>query len=326
MQVSARYIVKRGFNTLIVIFASMIIAFLIPRIAPGDPVDLLQQTYGLSNEEAEAIRERLGLRGGLLDQFITYFTHLLRGDLGVSYSYNMRPVIDVIGMALPWSLFLLTLSISIRVVLGVLLGMISAVKQGSKLDTFISSFMSLVLAAPYFLIALFFLYIFSVQLRIFPLSHAYSYEAALKGFSLDYIGDVMYHATLPMITIVVNGLPNTYYVMKNNMILLLREDFVSALRAIGLRESKVMRAVARNAILPVVTSTAISFGYMVVGAVIAETIFSYPGMGYVFINAILNKDYPLIQGVFLLLAITISLANFISDILYAILDPRVRLG
>lgn len=324
--ISARYLVKRIINTAIVILASILIAFIIPRIAPGDPVDLLQQTYGLSNEEAEAIRARLGLRGSILEQLTVFLSNLFRGDLGYSFTYNMRPVLDVIAMALPWSLFLLTIAIVLRVVIGVLLGMLSALRQGSRIDMLISSTMSLILATPYFLLALLFLYIFSVRLGFFPIAQAYTYETIIRGFTLEFLGDILYHAALPIITLVIVGLPHTYYVMKNNMILLLKEDFVLAMRAKGIKETRIMREVARNAILPVVTSTAISFGYIVVGAVVAETIFSYPGMGYVFINAILHKDYPLIQAVFLLLSITISIANLVTDILYSILDPRVRVG
>ncbi|MEM1610138.1 MAG: ABC transporter permease [Sulfolobales archaeon] len=322
--VSTKYIVRRIVNTFLVIAAATLISFIIPRLAPGDPVDLLQQTYGLSNEEAEAIRARLGLRGSLWDQFIAYIASLARLDLGYSFTYNMRPVVDVIASALPWSVLLLSIVISLRVIIGITLGMISAARQGGKLDTVLSSIMSFILSMPYFLLALVFLYIFGVKLGVFPISHAYSYEYISKGFSIGLVMDVLTHSALPIITLVLIGLPHTYYVMKNNMIAILKEDFVLVMRAKGLKESRIMWNVARNAILPVVTSTAISIGYIVVGAVIAEAIFSYPGMGYVFINAILNKDYPLIQGVFLLLSITVSLANLTADLLYMALDPRVR--
>ncbi|MGC9149113.1 MAG: ABC transporter permease [Sulfolobales archaeon] len=325
MRIASKYIARRILNSIIIIFLTLIIAFVIPRLSPGDPVDIMQQTYGLSNEEAEAIRERLGLKGNILEQFITYMSYLLRGDLGRSYSYNMRPVSEVILTALPWSLFLLGVAITIRVLIGVLLGIYFARKQGSLLDTSVSGIMSLILATPYFLLALIFLYVFSVKLNLFPLSHAYTYESIQKGFSIEFIIDVLRHSALPIITLVIIGLPSTFYTMKNNMILLLNEDFVYVLRAVGIRESRVTRIVARNAILPVVTSTAISFGYTVVGAVVAETIFSYPGMGYVLTNALLNKDYPLIQAIFLMLSITIVMANLIADILYAFLDPRVEL-
>lgn len=323
--VSSKYIFRRIINTFFVIIAATIISFIIPRLAPGDPVDLLQQMYGLSNEEAEAIRARLGLKGNLWEQFVAYITHLARLDLGYSFTYNMRPVADVMASALVWSLFLLGIVITLRFLIGVSLGMLSAIKQGSKLDTALSSFMTLILSTPYFLLASIFLFVFSVKLGIFPISHAYSYEYIVKGFSLELVADVLRHAALPIITLVLAGLPSTYYVMKNNMITLLREDFVTAMRAQGLKETKIMWNVARNAILPAVTSTAISIGYIVVGAVIAETIFSYPGMGYVFVNAILNKDYPLIQGIFLLLSITVSVANLVADLIYMILDPRVRI-
>jgi peptide/nickel transport system permease protein len=313
-------------NTIFVIFSSIIITFIIPRLAPGDPVDILQMTYGLSPEEADVLRARLGLKGSILQQFIGYLNNLIKGDLGPSFTYNMVPVTDVIMRALPWSLFLLTMAISIRVVLGILLGIFSALRYGKKTDVTISLSIAFIMAMPYFTLALILLYVLSVQFNIFPLAHAYSgYNEIMKSFSFQYIGDILYHAALPIITLVIAGLPGTYNIMRNNMSVFLDADFVTLLKAEGFSGWKVTVKVARNAILPVITSTAISFGYMVVGAVITESIFSYPGMGYVLLTAISNKDYPLIQGVFLLLAITISLANFISDILYAFFDPRVEL-
>lgn len=326
VRVSSRYILKRLLNTIFVIFSSIVITFIIPRLAPGDPVDILQMTYGLSPEEADVLRARLGLKGSILQQFASYISNLLKGDLGPSFTYNMVPVTDVIMRALPWSLFLLTTAISIRVVLGVLLGIFSALHYGKKSDSTVSLGVAFIMAMPYFTIALIFLYVLSVQFDIFPLAHAYSgYNEVMKGFNLQYTFDILYHAALPIITLVVAGIPGTYNIMKNNMITFLDADFVTLLRAEGLPGWKIIMKVARNAILPVITSTAISFGYMVVGAVITESIFSYPGMGFVLLTAISNKDYPLIQGIFLLLAITISLANFVSDILYSFFDPRVEL-
>jgi len=326
VRVSSRYILRRLLNTVFVIFSSIIITFIIPRLAPGDPVDILQITYGLSPEEAEVLRARLGLKGSILQQFISYLSNLVKGDLGPSFTYNMVPVTDVIMRALPWSLFLLTIAISIRVVIGILLGIFSALHYGKKSDVTISLSVAFIMAMPYFTIALILLYFLSVQFDIFPLAHAYSgYSEVMRSFSLQYISDILYHAALPIITLVIAGLPTTYNIMKNNMIAFLDADFVVLLKAEGFPGWKIIAKVARNAILPVITSTAISFGYMVVGAVITESIFSYPGMGYVLLTAISNKDYPLIQGIFLLLAITISLANFVSDILYAFFDPRVEL-
>ncbi len=327
VRVSSRYILRRTLNTIFVIFSSIIITFVIPRLAPGDPVDILQMTYGLSPEEADVLRARLGLKGSILQQFVNYLTNLLKGDLGPSFTYNMVPVTDVIMRALPWSLFLLTVAISIRVFLGVLLGIFSALHYGRKSDATVSLSIAFIMAMPYFTIALILLYMLSVQFNIFPLAHAYGgYSEALGGFNLQYVSDILYHAALPIITLVIAGIPGTYNIMKNNMITFLDADFVILLKAEGFPGWKIIMKVARNAILPVITSTAISFGYMVVGAVITESIFSYPGMGYVLLTAISNKDYPLIQGIFLLLAITISLANFISDVLYAFFDPRVELG
>ncbi len=324
VRISSRYILRRTLNTILVIFSSIILTFIIPRLAPGDPVDILQVTYGLSPEEADVLRTRLGLKGSLIEQFVKYIMNLLKGDLGPSFTYNMIPVTSVIMRALPWSLFLLTVAITIRVILGVLIGIFSALRYGKKSDIVVSLSMSLLMAMPYFTIAIIVLYVFSVQFNIFPLAHAYSGYGE-SSFSPQYIFDVLKHAALPIITLVLAGLPGTYNIMKNNMVTFLDADFVVLHRAEGFSDWKVIIKVARNAVLPVITFTAISFGYMVIGAVITEAIFSYPGMGYVLLTAISNKDYPLIQGIFLLLAITISLANFVSDILYAFFDPRVEL-
>ena len=326
-----RWIFKRLCRVLLVIYASITITFFIIRVMPGNPmdaliVDLMQQ--GLPYEEAVKFASALfdiQPDKPLWEQYIDYMLNLLRGNMGYSYAFLKVPVIQIISYALPWTVFLLSISISISFALGVALGMLIGYMRGSKLDNIFSLFASITTAIPSYLIGVVFLYFLAFIAGVFPKGGNYSIEIK-PGFTLQFIADVFYHAALPMLTYVFVTVGMWMLAMKASTISVLGEDYVLAAEARGLPKRRIILSyVGRNAILPVFTTLAITIGYMFGGSVFIETIFTYPGIGYFLTNSVGGRDYPLMQGIFLLVTVVICISNFLADILYSKLDPRVRL-
>lgn len=326
-----RWILKRLCRVLLVIYASITITFFIIRVMPGNPmdaliVDLMQQ--GLSYEEALKFASALfdiQPNKPLWEQYIDYILNLLRGNMGYSYAFLKVPVIQIISYALPWTVFLLSISISISFALGVALGMFIGYMRGSKLDNIFSLFASITTAIPSYLIGVVFLYFLAFIVGAFPKGGNYSIEVK-PGFTLQFIADVLYHAALPILTYVFVTVGMWILAMKASTISVLGEDYVLAAEARGLPKRRIVISyVGRNAILPVFTTLAITVGYMFGGSVFIETIFTYPGIGYFLTNSVGGRDYPLMQGIFLLVTVVICISNFLADILYSKLDPRVKL-
>jgi len=209
--------------------------------------------------------------------------------------------------------------------LGCFLGIIAAWKRGTWLDTLLSPSMNFLSAIPYFWLALFTLYIFAYSLNWFPLSGGYDSANVDPGWTLDFISSVIQYAFLPALTLVVSSLAGWMLTMRNSMITTLSEDYVLMARAKGLSERRVMFwYAARNAVLPNITGFAIAIGAIVGGQLLTEMVFSYPGIGYALLQAVNQQDYAMIQSVFLIITLAVLGANFLADILYAFLDPRVR--
>jgi peptide/nickel transport system permease protein len=217
-------------------------------------------------------------------------------------------------------------AVIISFALGCLFGIITAWKRGSALDTFLSPAMNFLSAIPYFWLALFTLFIFAYSLDWFPLTGG-GYDAANlnPGWSIDFISSAIQYAVLPAFTLVISSLAGWMLTMRNSMITTLSEDYVLMAKAKGLSEGRVMfRYAARNAILPNITGFAIAIGAIVGGQLLTEMVFSYPGIGYALLQAVNQQDYAMVQGVFLIITLVVLCANFLADLLYAFLDPRVR--
>ncbi len=301
---------------------------------PGDPAaayiaKIQQRGAGvLSPNAINAIRLQFGESNEpLWLQYFKYLNNVLHGDLGVSISQFPVKVTQVLAADLPWTLGLVGMSVVISFALGTLLGIVASWRRGGWLDTVATPLLTFFSAIPYFWLALGLVYLLAFTLNWLPLGGGYdTLNPDLQvGWNMDFILSVLQHALLPAFTIVIASMANWMLGMRNISITTLSEDYVLMARAKGLSEGRVMFAyAARNAILPSVTSFGLQLGYVVAGSLITEIVFTYPGIGYSLFAGITSLDYSLIEGVFLIIAATILVANFLAEIAYVFLDPRVR--
>ena len=298
--------------------------FILPRLMPGDP---LMAIYGkealvqMSPQLQAELVQRFSLDQALWQQLGSYFAALFQGDLGYSYYYN-APVFDVILGRLPWTLLLVGLSLILSTVLGVVLGIESGWRRGTRTDrTMLSGLMALN-GFPDFFIGIVLLLVFGVVLGILPLAGAMTPYAGLSGGAL--VLDVLKHLALPLASLTLAHLAGGYLLTRNTMITVLKEPYMLTARAKGLSQRLLKyHHAGRNSMLPVVTMTGIWLVRVVTGALFVEIVFSYPGLGYLTYEALLFRDYAIIQGVLLLVATLVLAANFLVDLSYARLDPRV---
>jgi peptide/nickel transport system permease protein len=322
-----RYLLRRIGFYLVALWAALSLNFLIPRLMPGDPVLLLVgRLQGQVDPRAiQALRIQFGLNNSSLwSQYVQYLNNLLHGNMGVSITYFPTPVTDVIGLGLRWTLVLVGVSAILSFFIGTLMGTIAAWRRGSWFDNVASPFFTFLSAIPYFWFALIALYVLGFVLKWFPLTGAYSLDTT-PGVNGSFLLSAAYHAILPAITIVVSSIAGWMLGMRNAMLSTLAEDYVLMAQAKGLAERRVMLTyAARNAILPNITGFALSLGFVIGGALLTEIVFSYPGLGYILLQGVQSDDFPLMQGIFLLIAVAVLCANFLADVCYTVLDPRVR--
>ncbi len=307
-------------------WAAITINFLIPRLMPGNPVELVLARFKgrLSPAVAKSLIVLFGLNhSSLFSQYIDYWSKLLRGDLGTSFTFFPTSVVGVLNETLPWTILLIGLCTVVSFVLGTFVGTIVGWRRGSWLDSVlpVTMFFS---AIPYFWFGLICVLVFAVDLKWFPVSGGYA-SSTTPGWSAAFIGSALYYGMLPAITIVVSSVAGWVLGMRNMMVTTLAEDYMVLAEAEGLSRRRVMYAyAARNAILPSIASFAMSLGFVVSGAILVEIVFSYPGIGYALYEAVTNEDYPLMQGIFLVITLTVLVANFLADMVYVALDPRTR--
>ena len=322
-----RYLLGRLGFYLLAAWVALTLNFFLPRLMPGDPATALFARFrGRLNPEAmQALRETFGLTdASLLGQYWTYLRHAVRGDFGLSIAYFPSPVADVIGTALLWTIFLAGTAVVVSFVIGTLLGVAAAWWRRGWMDTWLPSILVFLGAFPYFWLAMLLLYVLGYSLGWFPLGHAYG-DDLVPGLSVTFLADIVRHAALPIGTVVLVTLGGWMLSMRNTMIAVLGSDYVNLARAKGLSPSRVaLRYAARNALLPSVTGFGMALGYVLGGSLLTEIVFSYPGQGYLLVQAVRNQDYPLMQGIFLVITLAVLGANLLVDILYLWLDPRTR--
>ncbi len=322
-----RFFLRRAVFYLFTAWAAITLNFILPRLMKGDPVSayIAQNQGRISPEAAESLRILFGLDDDktLLQQYVEYWGLLFQGDLGRSFSKGLAPVTDVIAGALPWTVGLVGIATVLSFFIGTAVGSWIGWRRGSRADVLIpiTTFFSTV---PYFWLGLIAIAIFSSTLGWFPASHAYD-KGSVPTFSWDFISQVIAHGTLPAITIVISSLGGWILGMRNMMITVLDEDYITVAEAKGLPTRRVLVAyAARNAVLPQLSSFALSLGFIVGGTIVMEMVFSYPGVGKLLLDATTAKDYPLMQGLFLVITLTVLVANILADVAYAVLDPRTR--
>jgi len=324
---SLHFLLRRLGLYVLAALASITLNFFLPRMMPGDPAAALAARFRgqLQPEAIEALRASFGLTDGpLVVQYLTYLSHLLRGDLGTSISQFPASVGSVISTGLLWTLLLAGLSVVISFVVGTLLGALAAWHREGWLDSLLPAALTFLGAFPYFWLAMALLFVLGFRLGWFPLRHAYS-DDLTPELSFQFVGSVLYHLVLPASAIVLATLGGWMLGMRNTMIGVLAEDYITLARAKGLPERRVMlRYAARNALLPNVTGFGMAVGFVLGGSLLTEIVFSYPGTGYLLLQAVRSQDYPLMQGLFLTITFAVLASNLIVDLVYLRLDPRTR--
>jgi peptide/nickel transport system permease protein len=322
-----RFILRRLGFYLMAAWASLTINFFLPRLIPGDPASaIFAGARGqLRPEQLEQIRAALGLSDEpMINQYFTYLSHVLRGDFGISFSAFPAPVTTVIGTGLIWTVLLGGTALIISFIIGNMIGVIGSWRRGGVVDNTLPPILIFIGAFPPFFLALLALYFLSFQFGWFPLRHAYN-DSISPAFTWEFIGSVIQHMMLPALTIIVVTMGGWVLGMRNTMVGVLAEDYVTLAEAKGLPQRQIMfNYAARNALLPSVTAFGMALGFVLSGQILIETIFSYPGLGYLLVKSVSNLDYPLMQGLFLMITFAVLGANFIVDLLYTRLDPRVR--
>ncbi len=322
-----RFLIRRLGFYLLAAWASLTLNFVLPRMMPGDPAAAMFARFRgqAQPEQIEAMRKAFGLSDApLIQQYGTYVSHALRGDFGLSISSFPAPVIQVIGTSLQWTLLLGLVSTILGFVIGSLLGVFGAWRRGGLADSVLPPLLLFVGSFPYFWLASLALFFLGFRWKLFPLRHAYA-DNLMPSWSWDFIGSVGTHLVLPAGTILLVSIGGWMLGMRNTMISVLAEDYITMAEAKGLSQNRIMFAyAARNALLPNVTAVGMALGFVISGALVTETVFAYPGLGYQLLTAVRNLDYPLMQGIFLMITFAVLIANLIVDLLYVRLDPRVR--
>ncbi len=324
-------LLRRVLLMLGLIWAVLTVTFFMIRLVPGDPVklELLNyiaqgMNYSQALHEVEILFD-INLKQPLVVQYFGYITGLFHGDLGTSVMFPQTPIAGLIAQTLPWTLFTVVSSIIVSFLIGVALGAQAAYKRNGWLDRLVTPGSSVMNGIPNYIIGTLALFVFAVVLRWFPTQGAYN-PAVPVGFTAAFIGSALYHAVLPISAYVFSTWALWYLLMKSNTVSVLGSDYINGARAHGVPERRIMLGyVAPNAVLPLVTNLAVVLALHFSGSVFVETIFDYPGIGYLFTTAALNSDYSLLQALFGVLAVIIIVANFIADILYTKLDPRIHL-
>ncbi|MCL7402460.1 MAG: ABC transporter permease [Thaumarchaeota archaeon] len=315
------FIIRRLIQYIPMILAVIIVTFLLVRLAPGDPTYILVGEVG-DESFVRAARERLGLDKPLYEQFVIYISNVFRGDLGYSY-LRSEPVAKLIVERIPATLLLVLTAMFISALIGIIAGTIAAAKKGAA-DLTLSTLSIVGISIPYFWLGQIILIIFAVWLGVFPLGGMISVGHEYQG--LQYFIDVIYHLTLPAMTLAIFNIAFTTKITRGSVLEALTQDYILTARAKGIPESRVVfRHALRNALIPVVTYTGFNTGVLLVGAILTETVFAWPGMGSLLYDSIRLRDYPVVLGIFIYGSIIVILANLLVDILYGILDPRIRL-
>jgi len=310
-------LIRRLLGTIPLLLGVAILSFLFMQLAPGGPDTLYARAGRMSDDQLAAIRHSLGLDRPTHIQLLIWLRNLAQGDLGTSYT-QFRPVTTVIWEVFPNTVYLMLAGLSLSLIFGLLFGVGAAVRQYGFFDQ-ITSFVSYFgLAMPVFWFGLMLQILFAVKLGWLPSANMRSADG---GGALDLIR----HLILPAFTIAIGSIASWSRYVRSSTLEVLHQDYVRTARAKGIRERRVLRGhVLRNALIPFVTVISIDIPLYLTGAVLTETVFSWPGMGRLFYDSLTKRDYPVLMGILLLGALLIVIGNLVADILYGILDPRIK--
>jgi peptide/nickel transport system permease protein len=311
------------------------ITFFVIRAMPGSAVDILIQeltAQGMSPEDAKdqaAALMNIDLDQPLAGQYLDYLGNVLRGDLGKSYKSAGLSVTGMITQVLPWTLFSVGSALLITFVLGVALGAIMAYNRDTWIDHILSNLAATLDAISPYLIGLLAILLFGITWKLVPIMEMRgAMSPGIKpGFTLEFFADIFMHVRVLLLVYVLSSIGSWMLQMKSNTVATLGEDYVTVARARGLTDARILTAyVGRNATLPLFTRLAISVGFVVGGSVLLETLFTYRGVGFLLARSLSERDYPVMQGVFLIITVSVVFANLLADYVYGWLDPRVRIS
>lgn len=315
--------VKKLFYALITILIVLVFNYILFRVLPGNPLAMMMRNPKATPEMIEGIKHLYGLDQPWHIQFFTYFSNMLKGDLGMSFVFK-APVTKVITARIMPTIILVGIAELIAIAVGIGIGIVAAWKRGTKLDVGTLSFSLITYSVPTFWLGMIMMLIFCVELKLFPTSGMFT-----PGKSFATTGAMLYdlvrHGVLPVVTMSLVLIGEYALTMRNTLIDVLSEDYIVTAKAKGFRDRYILTKHALpNALLPMVTIVAINIGFVIAGAIQIETIFSWPGLGRLMYEALRARDYPLLQGIFLLITVSVVLANFLADITYSYIDPRVK--
>lgn len=319
----ANFILKKFAQLILTLFAIATFNFLLFRILPGDPLKLIARAGKLSPEAVARLQELFGLNQSRWDQYFIYLKNIVTGEYGISITYR-RPVMDIIAERMSNTLLLLFAATIIVIVVGVGLGILAAMKRGSRTDNALIVASMVGWSLPTFWTGLIFIIIFGVYLHVLPIAGVLTPGAVYTSYG-QLIADYVNHLILPTVALVVVDMAQFFLVTRNTLVDVFTEDYILTAKGKGLSPSLTMRRHALpNAMLPIVTTLALYVSLVIGGAIQVETVFSYPGMGKLMYDAVLKRDYPILEASFFIMASVTIIANFISDIFYMLIDPRVK--
>ena len=322
-----KYLTRKIFIYLLTFFVAVTLDWAIPRFMPGNPISVLMSRFSGLPESRKILTsyftQAFGLDKPLWQQYLNFWKALLRGDLGVSIYLYPKSVLSIIKESLPFDILLLLPAILLSWIIGNWVGAFAA--KSKKIDRFLIPVLYVLSSMPYFWFAIILAWTFGVVIPIFPIAGGYSYSMTPE-FSLTFVLDFLKHWILPFLSLFVVMLGGWAIGMRNMIIYEVEANYSRYMESLGSSERLILKYAFRNAILPQVTGLALQLGQMVAGALTTEMVFSYPGIGYILMQAILHQDYFLIQGCFLFIVLGVLLANFIVDFVYVLIDPRVRIS
>ncbi|WP_019643790.1 ABC transporter permease [Novispirillum itersonii] len=319
------FLAGRMVKAVVILFAIVVLNFLLVHAAPGDPAMVMAGEAGAADAKfVEQLREQFGLNKPLHEQLMTYVGTVAQGDLGFSYR-QQRPVWDLIADRLPATLMLTLSAFVVALVGGILLGTLAAINSGKWSDSAITVVALLAYATPIYWVGLMLILLFSVSLGWLP---AFGFETVGAGLTgLDRLGDILAHLVLPVFTLGLFYMA-VYARMTRASILEVRDmDFVKTARAKGLRESRIVFGhILRNAILPVITVAGVQGGHLIGGSILVETVFAWPGIGRLAFDAVLQRDYQVLLGIFFFSSVMVIVFNILTDLIYTLVDPRIEVA
>jgi len=314
----ARYFARRLVVAVVLVFVVATLNFAIEHFAPGGPETILLNNPRLTPQARASILKSFGLDKPLQEQYFLYIQGMLTGNWGISYFY-LEPAFEVITSRIPATLMLMIPALTLTIVSGIVLGILAARKPFSSLDRFLSSFAFFFYAMPAFWLGLVLLTVFSLFLRVLPAAGITSVTEA--GFNFF---DYLRHLLLPMTTLTLVNLANFSLLVRSSLIEVLDQNYIMTARGKGVPERLVFyRHALRNALLPTVTMVGLFIGFILTGAILTETVFSWPGLGLLTFDSIFRRDYPIVLSLFFMFSVMIIISNLVTDVVYGFLDPRI---